>query len=163
MRRQIRYQAACAVLAVAGTGLMSTAAAASPTVVRHASPVSPVADSSAPRHDSGNVEVRVPPATISSSDGLGATVTAGASYEVVVPVWLAAGQPRTNAEIDVVGAKHALCRRTRLMPATITRMRCRVVPTATGVAIGLVVTVTIDVHNVAQPVVATFHHHVAKR
>ena len=102
--------------------------------------------------------MRVPPAVISSSDGLAGTVTAGGSYEVVVPVWLAAGQPRTNAEIDVVGAEHALCRRTRLMPATITRMRCRVVPTASAAATGLVVTVTVDLHNVAQPVVATFRH-----
>jgi hypothetical protein len=152
--QRFRYQAAGAVILIAATAMTSSTALASST-----STASVIAANAAQTsHQRGNVEVLVPPAVIASSDGLARTLTIGTTNHLDVPVWVAAGQPQTNARIDLVGAQVTRCGRTRLMPGTITTLRCRVVPIAAATATDLVVTVVVDV--AATPVGATFHHDV---
>lgn len=155
--RGFRYQATGVAVLVATMGMTSPTALASSTLTRPGTAESAAA-SARTSQQHGNVELLVPPAVISSSDGLGTLIT-GATYHLVVPVWLAAGQPQTNARIDLVGAQVTRCGRTRLMAGAITRLQCRVVPIASGQPNGLVVTVVVDVHE-APSVVATFTHRV---
>jgi hypothetical protein len=142
------------VILITATAMTSSTALASST-----STASVIAANAAQTsHQRGNVEVLVPPAVIASSDGLVRALTIGTTYHLDVPVWLAAGQPQTNARIDLVGAQVTRCGRTRLMPGTITTLRCRVVPVAGATATGLIVTGVVDV--AAAPVSATFHYDV---
>lgn len=157
--RRLGYQVAAAVFAVAAIGPTSASALASstatpPDAAVYASTVAQVL------HQTSNVEVRVPPALVSSSDGLPSTLSAGSTYQIALPVWLAAGQPQTDARLDIVGAQVSRCGRMRLVAGAVTTLRCRVVPSTSAVASGLTIRVVIDVHQTGVPVTATFTHHV---
>jgi hypothetical protein len=160
MRRQFRYRSACATLVIASTALVCSTAAASSVPIRHGAATATVVDSG-PTSETGNVEVTVPPAIVSASDDLPVIVNAGQPYQLDIPVWLAAGQPSTNATIDVVGARGHSCTEP-LVAGTITRIHCRLIPTGDA---GAVVAVRVDVHVRAAPdlVVATFTHRVQAR
>jgi len=145
---------------IASTALVCSTAAASSASVRPGAEPTTVVDS-ARTSAKGNVEVTVPPAIVSASDGLPITLQAGEQYQLDLPVWLAAGQPPTSATIHVVGAQVRRCGTERLIAGTIVRIHCRLLPTDASD----VVVVRVDVHVRAtnEPIGATFTHRVQAR
>jgi hypothetical protein len=159
MRRRWWYLARLAGVVLVGAMVLASSAAASASAagVGAASPKT-VATSSSPQVG-GNAAVVVPPALVAASDGLAHALIVGKSYELEVHVWLAAGQPQTNASVTVSGAYLPRCDSRQLIAGKVVAMRCRVTPTLDAIRAGLVVSVVVDVH-AAQTVSARFAHSV---
>jgi hypothetical protein len=163
MGQRLRYSVRCCSFLVAGFLLLASSVAsvsAPPALAAQgAGPNAAAANGGSSPHVAGNVEVRVPPALVGTSDGLADNLAIGKSYHVSVQVWLAGGQPRTKATVTVKGAQTQQCAAKDLVAGRVVSMQCRVVPTVGAVGAGLSVTVAIDVHT-SPEVVAKFVHHV---
>jgi hypothetical protein len=147
-------------LSIIGGGLVvSSIAASSPAQGTQVVASYAAASASTVPRAGGNVQVVVPPALVAPSDGLTNNLTVGKSYELVVHVWLAAGQARTNAIVTISGAQTQHCAAKQLVAGSVVTMRCQVVPTLAA-ATGLVVRVAVDVH-AAPKIVAMFTHRVS--
>ncbi len=148
------------VIVVAGLALsVAGASAASGASPR---PANPPSASSVPlirQHmvdDQGDVQLRVPRVVIATTDGLPASLVVGTHYVLELHVWVAGGESPLAASIDVAGSATNECASSTLPAATISTIRCQVVPTAAQAGM-LAVTVRVGPHD-APVATARFTH-----
>jgi hypothetical protein len=154
--RAVRYVVLCAATATLGVVVPASAATATSKAAPPPRSLRPVA-SSANATPSGDVEVRVPSAVVSSSDGLPGALTAGTPYLLNLHVWLAANQPEADVVVSVAGSIAPSCTR-HLTAAAITAVRCDVRPSTTSERSGL--TIKVEVIRQGSPAIASTFEHV---